>query len=127
MLLRGGVPGAILQQSPCPVFKEGSEGGVLKWQTCVLKLVCGCNNLVFIGARSLYSLAWGLPGLGFVAVVVAVLLGWGFFCFFVVFVCFPLEGAKESKGASIYYCILIIILTASSFNENIEVKLHLLA
>lgn len=62
MLLRGRVPGAMVHQSPGPVLKESSGGGVLKWQPCVLKLVCGCNNFVFLRARSLYSVAWVLPG-----------------------------------------------------------------
>lgn len=89
MLLRGRVAGAILHQPLCRVFKEGSEGGAPKRQACVLKLVCGCNNFVFIGARRLYSLAWVLP---------------------VLWVRPPptLERAKKRKGAYIYYCILIM-------------------
>lgn len=73
MLLKGRVPGAILHQPPRRVFKEDSEGGAPKRQPCVLKLVCGCNNFVFIGARRLYSLAWVLPVLFF---------GFFGFCFF---------------------------------------------
>ena len=36
------------------------SAGAPKRQACVLKLVCGCNNSVFMGARRLYSLAWVL-------------------------------------------------------------------
>lgn len=57
--------GAILHQPPQGVFKEASEGTALKWQASVLKLVCGCKNFVFIGARKLLQFS-----LGFVSFVV---------------------------------------------------------
>lgn len=61
MLLRGRVAssGVILHQPPQGMFKEGSEATALEWQAGLLKLVCGCNNFVFIGARKLLQFSLG--------------------------------------------------------------------
>lgn len=49
----------ILHQPPQGVFKEGSDSTALKWQAGLLKLVCGCNNFVFTGARKLLQFSLG--------------------------------------------------------------------
>lgn len=46
--------GVIPHQPPQGVFREGSEGTALNG-----KLVCGCNNFVFIGARKLLQFSLG--------------------------------------------------------------------
>lgn len=51
--------GVIPHQPPQGVFREGSEGAALKWQAGLFKLVCGCNNFVFIGARKLLQFSLG--------------------------------------------------------------------